>query len=487
MAKAFVELVLIPSPAMGHVAGMLEFAKLLLHRSEEICITVVIIKLPDYIDSVSGTFVDTVVGSTHESRLRFFHMPPIDPLPEWSSKTRGHFVYMLLQNQSTHLKAFFHRRLHDTGPDSASPKIVGVIVDMLATQLMDVAVDLGIPTYVFFTSSAAFLGLMLHFQILQDEKGQDVTEFANSETELDFPSYANSVPPSVLPKVLVDKDTWQGRFHKFARDYRKAKGIIVNTFPSLESHAITAYNNSGDLPPLHTVGPIVNRARPPPGEQICGRIMKFLDEQPPESVVLVCFGSQGSLPEEQVREIADGIERSGFRFIWSLRRTPLREDENRKAQFPGDYTDYEEILPAGFLGRTAGTGLVAGWVPQLDILSHKAVGGFVSHCGWNSVMESIWCGVPIATWPVHSEQQVNAFQLVRELGIAVEISLDYCERSVREAGNGMAVTAEQIERGIKRVMEDSGVRKKMAEMKAESRKACEDGSHISTLIARLIT
>ncbi|XP_019165576.1 PREDICTED: anthocyanidin 3-O-glucosyltransferase 2-like [Ipomoea nil] len=492
MARATAELILIPSPAMGHVAGMLEFAKLLIKRSENLYITVVIIKLPDYIDSVSGTFVDAVIGSAQESRLRFFHLPPTDPASEWSSKTRGHFVYRLVQSQRNHLRDFFQQRRRRCGFDSDSPGIVGVVVDMLATPLMEVAEDFGIPSYVFFTSGVAFLGLMLHFQVLQDEKGEDVSELVNSLTELSFPSYDNSVPASVLPMVLVDKETWLGRFVCFARDYRKAKGIIVNTFASLESHAITAYKSTTEqqppLPPLHTVGPIVNQTRTISGESASVSnwdwLMSWLDEQPPESVVFVCFGSQGSLPENQVREIAAGLERSGCRFLWSLRRPPQRDSDNNKAQFPGEYADYNDILPDGFLHRTAGTGKVVGWVPQLEILSHRAVGGFVSHCGWNSILESIWCGVPIATWPVHSEQQVNAFQLVRELGMAVEISLDYCERSVN-GGGGEMVTAAKIERGIKGVMEkESEVRKKVKMMQEESRRAWEDGSSISTLIAQ---
>ncbi|CDP05662.1 unnamed protein product [Coffea canephora] len=65
----------------------------------------------------------------------------------------------------------------------------------------------------------------------------------------------------------------------------------------------------------------------------------------------------------------------------------------------------------------ASIGKIVRWVPQLAVLSHPAMGGFVSHCGWNSILESIWCGMPIATWPLFAEQQLHAFQLkgIREL------------------------------------------------------------------------
>ena len=79
------------------------------------------------------------------------------------------------------------------------------------------------------------------------------------------------------------------------------------------------------------------------------------------------------------------------------------------------------------------------------VLSHPAVGGFVSHCGWNLMLENIWSGVPMATWPLHAEQQMNAFQVAKELGIAVEICLDYFE----ENKNQQIARAEQVEKGVR--------------------------------------
>ncbi|GJT52964.1 RNA-directed DNA polymerase, eukaryota, partial [Tanacetum coccineum] len=99
---------------------------------------------------------------------------------------------------------------------------------------------------------------------------------------------------------------------------------------------------------------------------------------------------------------------------------------------------------------------------------HPSVGGFVSHCGWNSTLESIWCGVPIATWPLYAEQQINAFQLVVELGIAAEIRMDY-RSDMRQGINNMTVAAEEIEDGIRRLMNDHEMRNKVKQMKEKSR------------------
>ncbi|KAK4355792.1 hypothetical protein RND71_024763 [Anisodus tanguticus] len=476
------ELILIPSPAMGHVAQMLELAKLLIYRNNQLSITVLIMKLPDYIDAVSGPFVDSVAASSTSNRLRFFQLPSPDPTPEWSSKTRGHFVYRLVQSQKSHIRELL------TSQRPGNNKLSGFVVDMLCTPLMDVADEFGIPSYVFFTSPAAFLGLMLHFQFLEDERHQNVSDFknSNSTTLLSFPSYAYSVPPSVLPMVLVDRDTWLGRFLDFARGYRKAKGIIINTLAELEIHALDAYNNNNNisrseqdlLPPIYPIGPILNQSKSR-SESEEEEITNWLDEQPPHSVVLICFGSQGSVPVDQVNEIAVTLEKCGCQFLWSLRRPP----QSNNAQFPGEYTSYSEILPEGFLDRTEKKGKVVGWVPQLKVLSHEAIGGFMSHCGWNSILESIWCGVPIATWPLHSEQQVNAFQLVKEVGIAVEITLDYCERNKDQP----MVTAEAIEKGIRELMEaNSTVRDKAMEMKEKSQASVMQGGSSYLSLGKLI-
>ncbi|GKG46174.1 anthocyanidin 3-O-glucosyltransferase 2-like protein, partial [Tanacetum coccineum] len=117
------------------------------------------------------------------------------------------------------------------------------------------------------------------------------------------------------------------------------------------------------------------------------------------------------------------------------------------------------------------------------VLAHVAIGGFVSHCGWNSVPESFWYGAPIATWPIYAEQQLDAFQLVKELGLAVEISLDYNQLSKDQS----LVSAADIEKGIREVMDNnSEVRAKVMEMKAKSRLALDEGGSSSACLRHLL-
>ncbi|KAL8511307.1 hypothetical protein ACS0TY_017928 [Phlomoides rotata] len=383
------QVVLIPWPVMGHVQ-IVEFANLIIHHQNHLppgktlSVTVLIMKLPDYIDTVTRSFADLLCASS--SGVNFFELPQTEPTPDWSTQTRGFFTHSLVLSQRPNVADFLRSR---------RPNIAAVVVDMLCTSMIHVAAEFHIPAYIFYPSPASFLGAMLHCQTLHDDHNQDVSELRNSESELMIPSYAEPVPPDVLSLVLVDKFQWRTRFLQYTRDYRKSKGIIINTFNDLEPYALNSFSG---IPPVYPVGPILNQG--PSIDSGGTESLRWLDNQPAESVVVVCFGSQGSLSEAQIKEVAIGLEGSGCRFLWSLRR---QSSESRKASFPSEYTSYGEVLPEGFVERTSGVGRVTGWIPQLGVLSHAAVGGFVSHCGWNSVLESLWCGVPLATWPLHAE------------------------------------------------------------------------------------
>nr|ARU08114.1 UGT12 [Gardenia jasminoides] len=459
------ELIFIPWPLMGHLAQLVELAKLLISRDKRFSITVLISRLPDSLDPVTNKLINSLVDSCTTESLQFFQLPPTNPAPEWSSLSRGYFIQKQLDSQKPHVKKFIQQRQTD---ESSSSKLVGVVVDMFSTSIIDLAEEFGIPSYVFFTSGAAFLGLLLHFQSLQDDHNQDVSEFSNSKTALSFPSFANPIPPSVLPVVLVDKPLWIHRFLPCARGCRKAKGILVNTFTELEAYVLDSINLSESSQEIYAVGPILNQVQYVSRDVQSG-IMEWLDAQPPSSVIYISFGSLGSLQFDQVKELAVGLERSGYRFLWCLRRPPPK---NTIVDFPGEYENYGDVLPEGFLDRTANIGKVVSWVPQLAVLSHAAVGGFISHCGWNSTLESIWCGLPLATWPLDSEQQLNAFQLVVELELSVEIALDYSSMDENQA----LVRAEKIETGIREVMKsDSEVRKKVKEMSYKSMTTMKQG------------
>ncbi|XP_010045017.2 anthocyanidin 3-O-glucosyltransferase 2 [Eucalyptus grandis] len=474
MANA--ELVLVPTPVTGHLVSMVEMAKLLVDRDPRLSITILIMKLP--IDSEVDSYTSSFAASMAAARIRFIHLPHVNLDTKISS---GSFLTDFMENYKPHIK----RAVADlTNSATSTWRLAGFVIDMFCTTMIELADEIGVPSYVYFTSSAAFLGLMLHLQSLQDEQHVDITEFKNSVAELDFPSFAHPLPAKVLPSVVLFKEEVQP-FLEHAKRIRAIKGIIINTFDELEPHALGSLAGLG-TPMVYPVGPILNLNEEAKTKADGGGrgddIMAWLNEQPPSSVVFLCFGSRGSFREDQVKEIAYALERSGHRFLWSLRQPPSKG----KYDLPRDYTDPMEVLPEGFLDRTASVGKVIGWAPQAAVLAHPAIGGFVSHCGWNSTLESIWFGVAVATWPLYAEQQFNAFELVVELGLAVEIRMDY-RRDFRMESD-FVVTVDEIEGGIKKLMEDVGSerRKKVKELSEKSRKVLIEGGSSYLALGRLI-
>ncbi|KAM5551003.1 UDP-glucose flavonoid 3-O-glucosyltransferase 6 [Rosa sericea] len=462
------ELIFIPIPGIGHIVSTVEIAKLLLSRDDNLFITILIMKFPFTADGSDAYIKSLADPSLKTQRISFANLPQ-----EQFQGTGATGFFTFIDSHKSHVKDAV-TKLTESGSET---RIAGFVIDMFCTGMIDVANEFGLPSYVFYTSGAADLGLMFHLQALRDEENKDCTEFKNSDAELVVPSFVNPLPAArVLPGVVFDKEACNF-FLNFAKRYRETKGLLVNTFLELESHALQSLSSDGKIPPVYPVGPILNVKSN--DNQVSSEkskqksdILKWLDDQPPLSVVFLCFGSMGCFGEDQVKEIAHGLEQAGFRFLWSLRQPPTS-----KIGFPSDYADYSTILPEGFLDRTAEIGKVIGWAPQVAILAHPAVGGFVSHCGWNSTLESIWYGVPIATWPFYAEQQVNAFELVKELKLAVEIDIGYRKES------GVIVSRQDIEKGIKQVMEqDSEIRTRVKEMSQMSQKAlADDGSSFSSL------
>ncbi|BBH06963.1 UDP-glucosyl transferase 71B6 [Prunus dulcis] len=122
--------------------------------------------------------------------------------------------------------------------------------------MINYADEFGVPTYVFFTSPAGFMGLLFNLQRIRDVYNKEVSEFKDSDAKLGLPTFVNSVPSNVLPSVLLDKDGAKV-FLGYAKRFRETKGILVNTFMELESHALDSLSD-GETPPLYPMRPILN-------------------------------------------------------------------------------------------------------------------------------------------------------------------------------------------------------------------------------------
>ncbi|KAF3444165.1 hypothetical protein FNV43_RR13855 [Rhamnella rubrinervis] len=446
-------LVFIPLPFMSHLSPAIELSKLMVTRHDHLSITIILMN-PPFADLKTQNKLQSLAASPPMlDRISFILLPQ----NYTTSETNPHEL-------ATSLVEHSKPQVKDALTKLNSSRLAGFIMDFVCLSMIDVANEFGVPAYMFYTVSSGFVSLMFHLQALRDHLNIDPTGVKDDpDSELVLPSFVNSVPSRVMPDFMLDKGAFTYYLNQFRRMREEAKGCVVNTVMELESHAVRHLFDDVSMP-VYTVGPLLDLVIDDGNDS---DLIKWLDDQPPLSVVFLCFGHLGSFRERQVKEIAHALESCGIRFVWSLRQSPSSDG-------PNDVSSGADSMEE-FLNRTAGIGKIIDWAPQVKILSHPAIGGFVSHCGWNSILESVWFGVPIATWPLYGEQQFNAFEMVRELGLAVEIKLDYFMSEERENDQAV-VNCQAIEAGIRRVMEhDSDVRKRVKDISEISRKAVMDG------------
>jgi hydroquinone glucosyltransferase len=219
------------------------------------------------------------------------------------------------------------------------------------------------------------------------------------------------------------------------------------------------------VPTIFTIGPLLlthnNKLEESKVDGIDNDCLQFLNQQPRSSVLYICFGTVFVLPTQQLNELAMGLETSGVRFLWVI-RIPKGEDGNLAPEIA-------TFIPKGFMERTKDKGLVyTSWAPQAQILAHPATGGFLTHCGWNSIMESISMGVPMITWPLYADQMLNGRFCVDVLNIAIAVDKKFKE----------IVGRKEVERVVQLLMEDATsniARKNARELKKVVRNANEPG------------
>ncbi|XP_040382220.1 putative UDP-rhamnose:rhamnosyltransferase 1 [Oryza brachyantha] len=174
-------------------------------------------------------------------------------------------------------------------------------------------------------------------------------------------------------------------------------------------------------------------------DEAAADLMRWLDAQPERSVLYAALGTEAPVTTDNVRELARGLELSGQRFLWALRVRGTGGDD--AAATPP--TARDGLLPDGFERRVAGRGVVcAGWVPQLRVLAHPAVGAFLTHCGWGSTVESLQFGHPLVMLPFVGDQGIVAQAMVAK-GVGAEVARNYDDASFR---------GEDVAAAVRRVM-----------------------------------
>ncbi|CAK7343262.1 unnamed protein product [Dovyalis caffra] len=349
-----------------------------------------------------------------------------------------------------------------------TPRPTCIISDICLPYTSNVATKFGIPR-ISFSGFSCFCTLCLHnIQI------SNVLQSVNSESELfvvpGLPDHIE-LAPNHLPSAMVDTKTFPAQ----VADAEMLKhGFIINSFEELEPAYVHEYKRAvGEK--VWCIGPVslcnkddvdkVQRGNKSSIDE--SKCLKWLDSQQPRSVIYVCLGSLCNLTTSQLIELGLGLEASNKPFIWVTRG-------GEKSRELGNW--FEEN---GFKERTKGRGLIIqGWAPQVVILSHSAIGGFLTHCGWNSILEGISAGLPMVTWPLFGDQFCNEKLVVEVLKIGVKVGSEVTLRWGEEEKFGVLVKKEKVKNAVDRLMnegeEGEERRKRAQELSKMANKAVEE-------------
>ena len=255
-------------------------------------------------------------------------------------------------------------------------------------------------------------------------------------------------------------------------------GLLFDTFYELDSQYADYFEKVRGIK-FWTIGPLFyfsNKEKTDTtadGKESC---LNWLDTQGANQVLYVSFGSVVRFSTAQLKEIALALEASNQPFIWVVRKRENDQDNQQESWLPDGF---EERITEGNKGL-----IIRGWAPQLKILNHPAVGGFMTHCGWNSTMEAMTAGVPLITWPLFAEQFYNE-KLVQVLKVGVSVGADHWNLS--PINEGPVVESKQIEKAISLLMSNSEesqeIRKRAKKMVALAKGAVEEsGSSYQNLL-----
>ncbi|XP_037456771.1 hydroquinone glucosyltransferase-like [Triticum dicoccoides] len=337
--------------------------------------------------------------------------------------------------------------------------ITAFMTDMLCPAALAVSKEMGLPGYVFYTSSLMSLLSLLY----TPELSRTTTcECRDLPEPVMLPGCVPLHGADLVEPVQNRSDPVYELMVDLGLNYLLAEGFIVNTMDALEHETLVAFqelSDKGVYPPAYAVGPFTRR-RCPDSDEVKHSCLRWLDNQPDGSVLYVSFGSGGALSTEQTAELAAGLEASEQRFLWVVHHP---NDKDSSAGYLGTATTDDDplsYLPEGFVERTKGTGLLVPlWAPQVEILNHVAVGGFMSHGGWNSTLESVAAGVPMVAWPLYAEQRMNAVMLSSD-----RVGLALWERPPL-GKDGAIVPREEVAALVRELME--GEKGGMARKKAD--------------------
>ncbi|XP_040381282.1 UDP-glycosyltransferase 90A2-like [Oryza brachyantha] len=448
--------IIFPFMAKGHMLPLLHFATILSVHHKGLRVTV--LTTPASLSFVRSRLPDSV----HLVRLPFPSLPPLPAGVESTDALPSPSLYPTFLRATTLLREPFAQFMASV----PSPPLV-LVSDFFLGFTHGVAADAGVRRVVFHGmscfSTAICKSLFANLPSVGVEHGGAAFHVSGMPEHVTIT--AAEIPSTFEKMGDLDDPVTQFLINDVGLSDVRSWGILVNSFVAIDDDYVAPVESFyehgarawlvGPLLPLAGDTPEPDKENDPEG------CLAWLDERAarPAAVVYVSFGTQAHVADEQLDELAHGLVRSGHPFLWAV-----RSDK------------WSPPVDLGPDGR-----VVRGWVPQRGVLAHEAVGGFVSHCGWNSALESLAAGKPVLAWPMIAEQQLNAKHVVDMVGTGVRVG----------SGGAAVVGRAEVEEKVRTLMDAGGeagqrMRARAAWARQAARSAVSDGGTSRVALQKLI-
>ncbi|QCE12055.1 UDP-glucosyl transferase 73C [Vigna unguiculata] len=402
-----INVIFLPFPAPGHMIPMVDTARIFAKHG----VSVTIITTP----ANASTFqkaIDTDFNSGYNITTRVLPFPAAElGLPQGlenakdatARETIGKLRLGILM-----IKDQIELLFQELHPDC-------LVTDMLHPWTVESAAKLGIPRLYYYSSS--YFSTCAKYSILKHNPHQGLLSHTHSFTIPELPHNIQMTPLQLEPWLRTQSSATEF-FEAVYESESRSYGALYNDFCELEGDYEKLYKST--VGKSWSVGPVsawVNKD----DERKSNRghtedlaqepeWLNWLNSKQDESVLYVSFGSLTRFSHSQLVELAHGLDQSGHSFIWVIRKN----DESEKGE--SFVEEFEEKMKESKKGY-----IIWNWAPQLLILEHPAIAGFLTHCGWNSILESVSAGLPMITWPTYAEQFYNEKLIVEVLKIGVPV------------------------------------------------------------------
>ncbi|KAF3646958.1 UDP-glycosyltransferase 87A1 [Capsicum chacoense] len=371
----------IPYPGRGHINPLMNLCKLIASTTPNLQLVITFI--------VTEEWFSFLKSEPKPASIQFRTIPNVIP----SEKDRNNDLIGFVEAVYTKMEAPVESLL------DGLLKANVIIADMLLPWVLRIGERRNIPVASFWTTSVTIFSIF--YQLLLDNEHFDASLIEQGEEQVNYIPGITPIRLKDLPSVCHDKhlEILPFLLEVVSESVNKAQYALFTTIEALESQVIEALRAKFPVP-IFTVGPTIPYFDTEfKTNQPSSNYFSWLDDQPKDSVLYISQGSFMSVSKEQLDEIIAGVHSSGVRSFWVARENTslLKEAVGNK-------------------------GIIVPWCDQLKVLCHPSVGGFWSHCGWNSIKEGAYAGIPFLTFPIGADQFTNSKQIVEDWKIGWRIN-----------------------------------------------------------------